>query len=107
MIEVRFGTWYPLEEASAHAPAQPGVFQIRIDSGLIQYPKGKSAMIHYAAADNLRAAATAFADAHAGSNWLCRHTIKLSADSAQDLQPLCARLVDRFSRSFGSPPRLP
>ena len=75
---MKFGRWYPLAEAAAHAPAGPGVFQIRIADGLLDYPRGKSAMLHYQAAADVRAAASAFADRHGHRAWLCRHTIEMT-----------------------------
>ena len=99
-----FCRWYPLAEAAAHAPPAPGVLQLRVAHGtLLDYPGGKSAMIHYAAADDLRAAATALAAAHAGTGWLCRHTDGEVADPGATL----AALMDMFTRRFGTPPRWP
>jgi hypothetical protein len=46
---VSFGRWEPLDTAAA--PPGPGLFQARRAEGLIDYPKGKSAMIHYGADD--------------------------------------------------------
>ena len=43
-----FGAWQPLDQAGATAPPVPGVLQIRGDA-LIDLPRGKSAMILYAA----------------------------------------------------------
>jgi hypothetical protein len=45
---MRFGPWLPLLEAQASAPAGPGVLQAR-GQALIQLPRGKSAMVLYAA----------------------------------------------------------
>lgn len=54
---MEFGQWYPLTAAEAHAPAGPGVL-VRVRTGLVEYPRGKSAMVHYQAADDVRAAAS-------------------------------------------------
>jgi hypothetical protein len=104
---MRFGRWYPLAEASAHAPAEPGVFQVRVRSGPVDYPTGKSAMIHYGASLDLRTAVTAFAAQHPGTDWLCRHTIELTDAGRAHPAQLCDQLLSRFSRQFGSRPRLP
>jgi hypothetical protein len=45
---VRFGPWLPIERAQAQAAAGPGVLQTRGDA-LLPLPRGKSAMILYAA----------------------------------------------------------
>ena len=98
-----FGRWYPLHEAAAHAPAEPGVLQIRLATGLRDYPRGKSAMLHYEAAADLRAAAIALALAHPGVDWLCRHT----AGSVADPGALAADLLRLFTTRFGTPPTPP
>lgn len=99
-----FCRWYPLAEAGEHAPAVAGVLQVRVAHGtLLDYPGGKSAMIHYAAADDLRAAATALAAAQPGTDWLCRHTDGAVADPPA----LLAELLRMFVRRFGTPPRWP
>ena len=58
-----------------HPPSE-GVLQLRVARGLLDYPRGKSAMVHYAHAADLRAAARALAAAHAGDDLLCRHLIE-------------------------------
>lgn len=103
-----FSRWYPLEEASAHTPAAPGVLQLRVRDGLIDYPRGKSAMIHYAAAaDDLRRVATSLAADYPAVPVLCRHTEELSAVERADLAGACARLLETFRARFGAPPGLP
>ena len=104
---MKFGRWYPLTEAAAHAPAGPGVFQIRVAEGLLDYPRGKSAMLHYQAADDVRAAALAFAARHGDRGWLCRHTIELSETEAAGAAALAARLLRDFEARFGTAPTLP
>jgi hypothetical protein len=99
---MRFCPWYPLADADRHAPASGGVFQVRIPDGLLDYPTGKSAMIHYEAAGDLRAAIATFRAAHpVGVGWLCRHT---SEDGSVELH---ARLLRDFTSRFGTPPRVP
>lgn len=102
---MRFTPWYPLAEASQHAPAAGGMFQLRLASGLIDYPKGKSAMVYYAAADDVRAAAMAFAVGYRGALLWCRH-LECDGD-AVDFRAFYARLVQEFARRFGSPPKVP
>ena len=45
---MRFGPWLPLLEAHDTAPAAPGVLQARGEA-LVELPRGKSAMLLYAA----------------------------------------------------------
>ena len=104
---MKFGSWYPLAEAAQLAPAAPGVFQVRVAEGLVEYPRGKSAMIHYGFAEDVRAAAAAFAAAHPGVAWWCRHTIEPEALAPEDAQALAAKLLRDFTVRFGTPPSLP
>jgi len=101
-VTASFGRWYPLRDAARHAPAVAGVLQLRVAHGtLVDYPRGKSAMVHYAAAPDLRAAATTLAAAHADVDWLCRHT----EGAVDDPAALVAALLERFTARFGEPPR--
>jgi hypothetical protein len=58
---VRFGPWYPLAEAGAQAPPAETVLQLRLAEGLVDYPRGKSAMARYEHVANGREAAVALA----------------------------------------------
>ena len=100
---MRFCPWYPLADAAAHAPAAAGILQIRLADGLVDYPTGKSAMVCYAHAHDMRAAAIALARDHAGEDLLCRHLDP--EGETVDLAAFHARVLDEFVRRFGSPPR--
>ena len=102
---MRFCPWYPLADAAAHAPAAPGVLQLRVAEGLLDYPHGKSAMVHYEHADDVRAAATRLGAQHAGQALLCRH-LEIEPGDAVDLAAFHAKVRDEFVRRFGSPPSL-
>jgi hypothetical protein len=106
---MRFGPWYLLAEADRHAPVSGGVFQIRIPDGLLDYPGGKSAMVHYEAAGDLRGAIAAFRAAHpdGAAGWLCRHTIEMTAADVAGAPDFFARLVRDFTARFGTSPRIP
>ena len=104
MSLVQFGRWYPLAEAGDHTPEGEGVLQLRLASGLLDYPRGKSAMVLYAHAPDLRAAARALAGAHAARDLWCRHLLEV--DPAVDLAAFCAKLREEFERRFGAPPLL-
>jgi hypothetical protein len=101
---MRFGSWYPLADARDLAPASEGVLQLRLASGLLDYPRGKSAMVHYEHAADLRAAAAAWAAAHGSTGIVCRHLIETEVTT--DLAAFCAKLSDEFVRRFGASPRL-
>lgn len=100
---MRFGPWHRLHAAAAAAPPQPGVLQVRREHGLAHYASGKSAMIHYAAADDLQAACAALAAAHPDAAWLCRWNRDPLADPARDV----AALIADFAARFGDPPSWP
>ncbi len=105
MVIVQFGRWYPLALAADHAPAGPGVFQVRTRLGLVEYPRGKSAMVHYGAAADVRAAADALARAHPAADLLCRHLIDLDDDDAATT--IAHKLVRDFTARFGRAPGVP
>lgn len=100
---MQFGPWYPLAEAGDRAPAAEGVLQLRLASGLLDYPRGKSAMVHYAHAADVRAAAVAWAAEHGAGGIVCRHLIEI--DGATDLMAFYVKLSDEFRRRFGAAPR--
>lgn len=50
---MRYSYWITFDEIEENAPAEPGLFQIRVREGLLNYRKGKSAMFYYGFADNL------------------------------------------------------
>lgn len=100
---MKFGPWFPLAAAPERLPARPGVLQVRVERGLVRYPKGKSAMIRYAAADDVRQLAASLAAAHAGAAWLCR----ASEGPCADPVAAAARLAAEFEERFGSCPFIP
>jgi hypothetical protein len=95
---MRFSSWYDAEQIEQRAPAGPGVFQVRV-AELIRYPTGRSAMIHYGAADQLRAAMLAWAQANGPADARYRHADDLgSRTPEQALEILNRRFNDRFGR---------
>jgi hypothetical protein len=109
---MRFCPWYPLAEARDRAPTGEGVLQLRLASGLLDYPRGKSAMVHYAHAANVAEAIEAWAAAHGAAAEggpdrpaiVCRHLIE--SEPTTDLAQFCAKLSDEFVRRFGALPGL-
>jgi hypothetical protein len=101
---MRFGAWYPLSTAGDLAPATTGVFQVRLASGLLDYPRGKSAMVWYQHAPDVRLAAVALSSRHPGRELVCRHLIEVS--EGVDLAEFCAKLRSEFVRRFGRAPEL-
>ena len=103
---MRFTPWYPLAEASRHAPPGPGVYQLRIRTGLRQYPTGKSAMVRYGFADALRASLDQLAAQPALAELLCRHAEELSPAERANPRAALAELERAFERRFGTQPSL-
>ena len=99
---MRFGPWYPLADAGDLAPAEPGVLQLRRAHGLVDYPRGKSAMVWYAHGHDVRAAATALAITYADQDLVCRHLIEI--EPGTDLASFCNKLRSDFVHRFGSVP---
>lgn len=99
---MRFCPWYPLVDARDLAPPGEGVLQLRLASGLIDYPTGKSAMVHYEHAAHVAEAAGRWAATHGAEGIVCRHLIE--AEPATDLAAFCAKLSDEFVRRFGASP---
>ena len=97
---VQFGPWQRLR--ADLFPAAPGVLQLRREHGLVEYPRGRSAMILYLAAADLRAAVADLAAAHPDRPWLCRCNRVPVADPPAALARLLADFVDRF----GAPPQI-
>ena len=101
---MRFVRWYPLAQASGHAPEGPGVYQIRVSHRLIDYPRGKSAMVHYGAAGNVRQAVARLAAQAPEPELLCRHAVELSPGELSNPSLALQPLLDQFRRRFGAEP---
>jgi len=96
---VQFGRWYPLADVGDHTPEAEGVLQLRTEA-LVEYPRGKSAMVLYAHAPDLRAHARDLATRFADRDLRCRHLIEV--DPNIDLAAFCAKLREEFERRFGA-----
>ena len=98
---MRFGAWVRLEDDAA-LPEVAGVLQVRREVGLVAYPRGKSAMILYAAVEDVRAACRRISAEHPGRAWLCRW----NRDPIADVDAAAARLIAEFVERFGAEPSL-
>lgn len=112
---VQFGAWIPLAallpaeagSASPPLPTIPGVFQLRVEQGLLAYPRGRSAMVAYGAGSDLQAALAALLRGPIGEHarrlgpLLCRFA---AADPHRLPAEHLARLHERFVAQFGSLP---
>lgn len=105
---MQFGPWTPLspmlDGSSVPAlPAAAGVFQLRVESGLVAYPRGKSAMVAYGGGDDLRASLGEFLRSDAGRRALgfMPLLVRFAAPDphgtpASHLARLRARFIDQF-----------
>ena len=100
---MRFCPWYPLADAAAHAPVGEGVLQVKIAEGLIEYPRGKSAMVHYEHARDVRAAAIAFAQLPHAVELVARH-LEIESGEPVSYAEIHGKLLAEFVRRFGAPP---
>jgi hypothetical protein len=102
---VRFGPWHPLERAAQTAPEQPGLLQARAPE-LLAFPRGRSAMVLYAASDE----GESLADFVRGRGApLCERAASLGARFvryAAAARPAAEldRLLRQFTDRFGAPP---
>ena len=91
---MKFGRWIPLAEAVA--PDGPGVLEARVES-LIEYPRGKSAMVHYDGGDSLAAALDRLRAIATIPLWVRFATVEKPQDQL-------ARLLRDFEDRFGEKP---
>lgn len=112
---MQFGAWIPLEALlgatpSPDAPAPPegpGIFQLRVEKGLLRYPHGQSAMVAYGAGSDVRAALAALLGGPVGDRarrlgpLLCRFAVP---DPHGTPHEHLRRLHERFQAQFGSLP---
>jgi hypothetical protein len=93
---VTFGTWRAL--ATVSPPRKPGLLQARVTE-LIDYPRGKSAMVYYDGDDDV---SLAFAR-------LCARVppgteVRVRFGECRDPHPQLLRKLDEFRRRFGAFP---
>ncbi len=95
---IGFSTWRPID-ALGEAPQAPGVFQVKIEGPLIDYPRGKSAMVYYGAGPDLRAALVAMVPSltHFG-------TLAWRILATADYQAQLERHLRRFRDQFDAAP---
>lgn len=96
-----FVHWYLLREAAEHAPQGAGVYQIRVPEGLLSYPSGKSAMVCYGEAADLRSTLAELATEHSELDFLCRH------QRSDEPAVLLEFVLGQFERRFGAAPSWP
>lgn len=108
---MQFGAWISLDAAVAlklgAVPPSPGVFQLRIEQGLLDYPRGKSAMVAYGAGPDVRRALSDFLRSDGGSRARALGRLLLRwavPDPGKDPLAALERLHQRFNEQFGSLP---
>ena len=100
-----FGPWLPLDGVTA--PPGPGILQARLDQGakgLLDYPRGRSAMVYYDGDDDDLGVAVERLRARAGGG-APRVYVRFAAPEREPPSAAAARLRETFRRRFGSLPR--
>jgi hypothetical protein len=115
---MNFGSWLPLAQLQKEqVPTGPGLYQLRVATGLIPYPTGKSAMVAYGGgedvADTLQLFLASEKGAYAKSlgELLVRFAVPPptaadapSIDYSEQLSQQLLRLQQRFVEQFGTLP---
>ena len=107
---MRFGSWQPIPESAPTdlaLPAGPGVFQVRLASGLLSFPCGKSAMVAYGAGPDMGATLRELLAGKVGmrARLLGPLWVRFGAVDPHDTPALAVdRLRRRFIEQFGGPP---
>jgi hypothetical protein len=105
-----FGDWIPLtQDGVEQAPDAPAAVQLcRADRSLVQYPKGKSAMVFYFYAGRSARAALQkmFADELDEPGCKGQGPLAFRVLEGARAQDTLARLFDDFQDRFGSAPIL-
>ena len=102
---MRFSDWYNLKEIAVHLPSKPGLFQIRIVNGLLNYPSGKSAMFYYGFADNLKRDVPPFLQNRLPILEQSGDALLIRSMPAQDARSRFQKYLDKFLLQFGSLPQ--
>ena len=112
-MALRFSAWYPLtpDAIDANAPAQGGVFEVRVYGPLLVYPKGRSAMVLYGATDKseptLRGALRAIGDRglpQKAKTAIGSHPVYFRTALSREAKVDLRRRLDDFEMRFGGYP---
>ncbi len=110
---VQFGTWIPLADLldplaeNSALPHDAGLFQLRIEQGLLRYPQGKSAMVAYGAGEDVAVALHEFLRGPGGKRARALGPLLVRfgrSDAHSTPAAHLGRLHGRFRDQFGSLP---
>ena len=101
---MRFSDWLALDELQ-DLPEQSGLFQVRLKSGLLEYPVGKSAMFYYGYAENLKIGCQQFVDSILPKLGQNAHDLLLRTMPLEAMADRFKPLIQQFARNFGSLPK--
>lgn len=100
----RFTDWLPLPEGEREAPQEEGVFQVRVAEGLLRYPNGRSAMVFYGRAGDLRGGVRLFRERLLpGLEW-AEPELRVRWFAEPDAAQRMEQLLRRFEQRFGGLP---
>jgi hypothetical protein len=115
---MNFGSWLPLAQLQKEqVPTGPGLYQLRVATGLIPYPTGKSAMVAYGGGEDVADTLQLFLDSEKGAyakslgELLVRFAVPPPPaadapviDYSEQLSQQLLRLQQRFVEQFGALP---
>ncbi|MFQ5651552.1 MAG: hypothetical protein ACE5IY_16575 [bacterium] len=100
---MRFTDWVSLEHMEI-APSEPGLFQLKVQVGLLQYPLGKSAMFYYGYAEHLAYGLEKFRAEILPALEVDEEDLLVRWITPEDTLGRFKNHMDRFCASFGSLP---
>lgn len=103
---MEFTSWHPLtSEGIVALPKLPAAFQVRRETGLVEYPRGKSAMLFYGYADvNLYETVSKLFPLDEMADGHPQHGALLVRFSTEvEAKPEMKALYQSFTRRFGQP----
>ena len=101
---MRFSVWITLEEIDSNAPEAPGLFQVKMQAGLLIYPTGKSAMFYYGYAENLAQGLNYFRSELLPLLEIDQEQLLARWLTAEDTKVRFQNHLNAFLNSFGSLP---
>src|SRR3990172_6338055 len=102
---MKFCDWLSFNNIQTESPDQPGVFQVKIKKGLIDYPTGKSAMFYYGYTNNLNKGLAQFCTEILPVLNIDSDLIVMRWLVVSDTETQFKKYMDLFLTKFGSLPQ--
>ena len=101
---MRYSDWIAFDQIEEGAPTEPGLFQVRIREGLINYPRGQSAMFYYGYAGNLERGLIKFRENILPLLEVNEEVLFVRWMPAEDTEACFQNYLNYFLTNFGSMP---